>query len=155
MTRPVPDGFHTITPHLVVADARAAMTFYREAFGAEETFCNQIPDGPVLNAQMRIGDSLFMLNDEFPDQGALGPRSGQATPVTIHLYVEDVDALYQRAEQAGATVLMPLADTFWGDRYAMLQDPAGNRWSLASRIEDLSSEQMMERAAQAMGGGAS
>lgn len=146
----IPAGYHTITPYLVVAGAADAIAFYRRAFGAEELYRHAVPGGDqIMNAALRIGDSLFMLNDEMPDFGCLGPRSGQPSPVTIHLYVEDVDAFFARAVEAGAEVVLPVSDAFWGDRYGQLRDPFGHAWSVATHTEELTDEQIMERAQQA------
>lgn len=145
MTR-VPEDFHTITPHLVVNGVGAAIDWYSAAFGAHELLRNMAPDGTsVMHSELLLGDSRFFVVDEFPS--AASPKSLGGTPVTLHLYVEDVDALFDRAVAAGATVLLPVADQFWGDRYGMLTDPFGHRWSIASRIEDLSPKALQERAA--------
>ena len=150
---PVPTGFHTITPHLVVKNAAKAIEFYRKAFGADLLFCNEIEaTGQVLHARLGIGDSIVMLNDEFPDQGVCGP-SEKGSAVTIHLYVPDVDAVFKRAVEAGCQVTMPLADMFWGDRYGTLKDPFGHSWSVASCKEQLSEETMRERAKEAFAEG--
>src|SRR5262245_4341641 len=147
---PVPEGFHSITPYLVVRSAENAINFYRKAFGAQEVYRSACDDsGRILNAQLRIGDSMIMLNDEFPEQGCLGPGPGNS-PVTIHLYVPDVDAVVKRAIGAGATVVMPVSDMFWGDRFGLIRDPFGHNWSVATRIEDLSPAEIQERAKHAM-----
>lgn len=121
--KPIPDGMRTVTPHLVCAGAADAIAFYKKAFNAEEVGRLEGPQGKLMHAQIRIGDSAVMLVDEFPDWGSFGPKSLKGSPVTIHLYVEDVDAAFKRAVDAGATVKMPLADMFWGDRYGVLEDP--------------------------------
>ena len=143
--KPIPDGFHTETPHLIGKGAAAALDFYKKAFGAEETSRMPGPDGLIMHATMRVGDSILMLNDEFPKMGSHSPQSIGGTPVTLHLYVDDVDKLWQRAVSAGAKVTMPLADMFWGDRYGVLTDPFGHHWSLATHKEDLSPQEMMKR----------
>ena len=149
-TKAIPDGFHTVTPHLIVKGAAKALDFYREAFGAEELFRNVVEGTDVvMHARMRIGDSFLLVNDEFPEHGVTGPSAAAPSPVTIHIYVDDVDAIYQRAVDAGVKVLMPLGDQFWGDRYAMLQDPFGHRWSVASQKEELTPEQIRDRAKEA------
>jgi len=149
-TNPVPPGFHTITPHLTVRGAADAIAFYGRAFGAEELARHEMPGGgAVMHASLRIGDSHLMLNDEFP-QGAKAPDA--STPVTMHLYVDDADALFGRAVEAGCEVVFPMDDTFWGDRYGLVQDPYGHRWSIATHVEDVSEEEMASRAAQAFGG---
>jgi PhnB protein len=154
MAHPIPDGYHTITPHLVVKGASEAIEFYKRAFGAEE-LCRMPfpePDGRVKlgHAELQIGDSRLFLADEFPEQGSTGPYG--LSPVTIHLYVTDADATFGRAVEAGATVSMPLADMFWGDRYGKLVDPFGHHWSIATHLEDPTPEQMKERMAAAFGG---
>jgi uncharacterized glyoxalase superfamily protein PhnB len=146
---PIPEDFHTITPHLVVRGVAAAVEFYRLAFGAQELLRNLAPDGrTIMHCELLLGDSRFFVNDEFPDHGVLSPLGLGGSPVTLHLYVEDVDAFFARAVAAGAQVLMPVADAFWGDRYGILQDPFGHRWSVASRIEDLSPADLKLRAAE-------
>ena len=152
MPSPIPEGFGTVTPHLIVKGAADAIQFYKQAFGAEEIACHEF-HGAVMHASIRIGDSIVMLNDEFPDMGCLGPLEGRPSPVTVHLFVEDVDALYKRATEAGAEVVMPLADMFWGDRYAIVRDPFGHSWSLGTHIEDVPPEEMESRAAAAFAEG--
>ena len=144
--KPIPDGFHTVTPHLTMKNAGEAIEFYRKAFGAEEVARMPGPGGSVMHAEIRIGDSPIMLNDEFPEHGARGPKTIGGTPVSIHLYVNDVDALFDRAVKAGAKVTMPIADMFWGDRFGKLEDPFGHQWSLATHKEDVTPEECMERA---------
>ena len=141
----VPDGFHTLTPHLVVRDAARAIEFYKQAFGAEEHFRDYSPDGKLMHASLKIGDSMLMLNDEFPSMKVLSPQSVGGSSVTVHIYVEDVDRVFNQAVSAGATVTMPLMDAFWGDRYGHLVDPFGHRWSLATHKEDLSREEVRKR----------
>jgi uncharacterized glyoxalase superfamily protein PhnB len=148
--RRVPEGYHTVTPHLVVRGAAQAIEFYKKAFGAKELRRSPGPDGKsIMHAEMQIGDSRVFLNDEFPAMGALSPQGLNGTPVTIHLYVEDADTLYSQAVKAGAQATMPLADQFWGDRYGMVTDPFGHHWSIASHIKDLTPEQMQKAAAAA------
>jgi PhnB protein len=143
----IPDGYHTITPHLVVKGANQAIEFYRKAFGARETSRITGPDGQsVLHAELVIGDSRLFLADEVPGMGCLGPQSTGGSPVTIHLHTEDVDALFNQAVAAGAQVRMPLADMFWGDRYGVVADPFGHQWSFASHKEDLTPEEISKRA---------
>lgn len=148
--KPIPEGFSTVTPYLVVKGAAKAIEFYKKAFGAEELSrsCAQGTD-QVMNAQLRIGDSMIMLNDEFPDFGNLGPSEERPSSVTIHLYVEDVDVVFERAVKAGAEVTMPVSDVFWGDRYGSLKDPFGHKWSIGTRIENLSPAEIAERAKHA------
>lgn len=135
--KPIPEGMHSVTPHLVCAGAAEAIEFYKRAFGAEEAARLMAPDGKLMHANIRIGDSAVMLVDEFPDMGCLGPNALNGSPVTIHLYVNDVDRSFERAVAAGATVVMPLQDMFWGDRYGIVKDPFGHQWSMATHIRDL------------------
>jgi len=148
--KPIPDGFHSVTPYLVVKGGAEAIEYYTRAFDAQELARNTCDrTGLILNAQLRIGDSIVMLNDEFPEMGANGPSGEQPSPVTIHLYVEDVDRVFDRAVRAGATADMPVTDTFWGDRFGKLTDPFGHSWSIATRKENLTPQQIAERAKQA------
>jgi PhnB protein len=145
--KPIPDGFHTLTAHLVVKGASQAIEFYKKAFGAEELGRLTGPNGnSVMHADLKIGDSHIFLVDEFPEMDCRGPESIGGTPVTIHMYVEDVDAAFAKAVTAGAKVQMPLADMFWGDRYGVVTDPFGHSWSLASHKEDLTQEEIAKRA---------
>jgi uncharacterized glyoxalase superfamily protein PhnB len=146
----VPEGHHTVAPHLVVNNGAEAIEFYLKAFGAIEVRRSPMPDGKLLHAELKIGDSRIYLNDEFPEMGALSPVSLKGTPVTIHLYVEDVDRLYEQALAAGAKVIMPLADQFWGDRYGIVCDPSGHHWSMASHVQDLTPEQIRKAGEAAM-----
>jgi PhnB protein len=154
MAQPIPAGHHTITPHLIVKGASEAIEFYKRAFGAEELSRMPFPgpDGQMKlgHAELQIGSSRLFLADEFPQQGATGPSG--SSPVTIHMYVTDADAVFDRAVKAGATVQMPPADMFWGDRYARVVDPFGHHWSIATHLEDLTPEQMQQRMAAAFGG---
>ena len=140
----IPEGMHSVTPHLVCAGAAEAIEFYKRAFNAVET--GRLPGlgGKLMHAQIRIGDSAVMLVDEMPEHGALGPKALKGSAVTLHLYVEDADAFFERAIDAGATVRMPLTDMFWGDRYGQLEDPFGHRWSVATHVRDVSREQMQQ-----------
>ena len=149
--KPIPDGMHTITPYLICDGAADAIAFYQQAFGAVEKF--RLPDGrgKIMNAMIQIGDSSLMLNDEFPEMGMLGPKSLKGSPVTIHLFVEDVDASVKRAVDAGAKITMPVADMFWGDRYGALMDPFGHLWSVATHLRDMSPEEIQQAMAKAMG----
>src|SRR5689334_19342265 len=143
---PIPDDFRTLTPHLVVRGVPKAVDFYERAFGASELFRNVAPDGKIVHSELLLGESRFFACDEFPDHGVLSPASIGGTPVTLHLYVEDVDAFVKRAVRAGAEILMPVQNCFWGDRYGIVRDPFGHRWSFASRIEDLSPREVQGRA---------
>jgi PhnB protein len=146
----VPQGFHRVTPHLTVRSGATMIEFYKKAFGAEEKRRTPGPDGKsIMHAELRIGDSTIFLNDEFPDMGALSPLASNTTPVTLHLYVEDADKQFQQALSAGAEVVMPLGDQFWGDRYGVVKDPSGHHWSIGSHMEDPTPEQMQERMAKA------
>ena len=147
--KPIPDGMHTLTPHLVCAGAADAIEFYKAAFGAVEGGRLAGPDGKLMHAMVRIGDSALMLVDEMSGCGVLGPKALKGTPVTIHLYVKDADAVTTRAITAGATVVMPLQDMFWGDRYGVVEDPFGHRWSIATHMRDLTPEQIREAAKNA------
>jgi PhnB protein len=149
--KPVPDGMHTVTPHLICAGAADAIEFYKNAFKAVEEGRMPGPQGKLVHAMIRIEGSAVMLVDEMPEWGALGPKSLKGSPVTIHLYVEDVDAFVQRAVNAGAKITMPAADMFWGDRYCKLEDPFGHHWSVATHMRDVSPEEM-QQAMQKMGG---
>jgi uncharacterized glyoxalase superfamily protein PhnB len=140
----IPEGMHSVTPHLVCSDAAAAIEFYKKAFGAVETARMPGPNGKLMHAAVRIGDSTVMLVDEFPDWGSVGPLALKGTPVTLHLYVPDVDVSFPKAVAAGATVKMPLADMFWGDRYGQITDPFGHIWSMATHKRDMTPEQMAE-----------
>jgi uncharacterized glyoxalase superfamily protein PhnB len=142
----IPQGMHSVTPHLVCAGAAKAIEFYKQAFGAQECARLPGPDGRLMHAAVKIGDSQVMLVDEMPEWGALGPKALKGSPVTIHLYVDDVDAVVARAVKAGAKVTMPVADQFWGDRYGKLEDPFGHHWSVATHVRDVS----MEEAQKAM-----
>ena len=146
--KPIPDGMHSLTPHLICAGAADAIRFYIKAFNAVEEMRLPGPDGKLLHARLRIGDSALMLVDEYPAWGALGPKTLKGSPVTIHLFVEDVDAAMAQAVAAGAKVTMPVTDMFWGDRYGQLEDPFGHRWSVATHLRDLTHAEI----AQAMVG---
>ncbi|QEA40917.1 VOC family protein [Pistricoccus aurantiacus] len=140
--KPIPEGMHSLTPHLVCRDANAAMDFYIQAFGATDEGRLSGPDGKLMHGMLRIGDSALMLVDENPDWGMSSPLSLKGSPVTVHLYVEDVDATVAQAVAAGARVAMPVEDMFWGDRYGKLVDPFGHEWSVATHIRDLSSQEI-------------
>jgi PhnB protein len=146
----VPEGYHTATPYLIVDDAAKALEFYRKAFGATERMRFAAPGGKIGHAEFTIGNSAIMLADEHPEMGYRGARAIGATPVSIHLYVENVDEMFPRAVAAGATVLQPVKDQFYGDRSGTLRDPFGHVWNLATHKEDLSPEEMHRRAQAAM-----
>src|SRR5262249_33517094 len=143
-----------VTPHLVCRNAPAAIEFYKKAFRAEEIKRMPGPDGrTIMFAELKIGDSRVFLNDEFPQMGCKSPQALGGSPVTVHLYVEDVDAVYNQAVSAGATAAMPVQDQFWGDRYGMLVDPFGHTWSVANHMEDLTPQEIGARAAKMFGAG--
>ncbi|GAA5124177.1 VOC family protein [Luteolibacter yonseiensis] len=137
---------HTVTPHLVCAGAADAIEFYKKAFNAEEVRRIPTEDGKIMHAAVRIGDSMVMLVDEMPDWQCLGPNARGGSSVTLHLQVPDVDALFARAVEAGATAKMPPADMFWGDRYGLVVDPFGHAWSIATHVRDVSEEEMQKAA---------
>jgi PhnB protein len=140
--KPVPEGYHTVTPYLTVRDAARAIEFYKQAFGAKEKGTMKGPDGKVMHSELIIGDSIIMLADEYPHFGSLSPQSIGGSPAGLHLYVEDVDSAFDRAVKAGASVEMPVADMFWGDRYGKLRDPFGHKWSIGTHKADLSMEEI-------------
>jgi PhnB protein len=142
----IPQGYHTVTPSIVVAGAAKALDFYKKAFGAEELSRFPGPDGSIMHASFKIGDSIIMMGDEMPEQGGRGPKSIGGSPVSFFVYGENVDAAWKRAVDAGAKVVMPLADQFWGDRTGCLEDPFGHKWWLAQRIQDLSPEELRQSA---------
>lgn len=149
--KPIPDGCHSVIPHLVVKGADKAIEFYKQALGATEMSRIPGPDGKsVLHAELRVGGGRVYICDEFPQSGCKAPTSIGATSVTLHVYVADVDAAFAKAVAAGAVVMMPLMDMFWGDRYGKIRDPFGHEWSLASHIEDVPPEEMPARAKDAM-----
>ena len=140
----IPEGMHSVTPHLVCAGAADAIEFYKKAFDAVEVMRMPAPNGKIMHACVKIGNSPVMLVDEMPEWNALSPKSLKGSPVTIHLAVEDVDATVKRAVAAGAKITMPVDDMFWGDRYGVLQDPFGHNWSVATHIRDVSPEEMQQ-----------
>jgi uncharacterized glyoxalase superfamily protein PhnB len=149
--KPIPDGMHSVTPHLVCAGAADAIEFYKKAFNATEAGRLPGPNGKLMHAAIRIEGSTVMLVDEMPEWGSFGPKSLKGSPVTIHLYVEDVDAFVKRAVGAGAKITMPVDDMFWGDRYGKLEDPFGHHWSVATHTRDVTPAEM-KQAMQKMGG---
>jgi PhnB protein len=146
----IPDGYHSVTPYLIVKGAAAAIEFYKKAFGATEIMRMPQPDGRIGHAELQIGDSRVMLADEYPERGALGPDSSGRAPVMLHLYVEDVDKVASRAVAAGAKEMRPVQDQFYGDRSGMFTDPFGHCWNISTHKEDLTNEEMGKRAAAAM-----
>jgi PhnB protein len=143
--KPIPDGHHTVAPYLAIKNAVGALEFYKKAFGATETYKLIVPDGRLGHAELRLGDSLIMLSDEFPEFGGKAPEALDGSPVSIHLYVEDVDAFVKRAVAAGAREVKPVADQFYGDRSGQLEDPYGHLWWVATHKEDVAPEEMQKR----------
>ena len=147
---PIPDGYPRVTPYLIVDGAAAAIDFYNSVLGTTERMRMAGPDGKVGHAELQIGDSVIMLADEYPDMGIVGPKSVGGSPVTLHVYVEDVDAVFERAVKAGATASRPVENQFYGDRSGQFEDPFGHRWNVATHVEDVSPEEMSKRAAKLM-----
>jgi len=148
--KPIPEGYHTLTPFMTVKDAARAIEFYKKAFGAVERNVAREPSGKVMHAEITIGDSIVMLADEFPDFGALSPESVGGSSMGLHIYVPDVDAAFDLAVKAGAQVEMPVMDQFWGDRYGRLKDPFGHKWSIATHTKDMSMDEMKHAMDDAM-----
>ncbi|MGI0010600.1 MAG: VOC family protein [Nitrosopumilaceae archaeon] len=148
MTKPIPDGFHSVTPTLTIRGAANAIEFYKKAFDAQEISRFPSPDGKIAHAQIKIGDSIVMLNDEFPQMNCLSPQSVGGPSTAIYLYVKDADAVFNKAVSCGAKIRMPIIDAFWGDRAGMLEDPFGHLWMIASRIIDFSPDEL-KKASQA------
>jgi PhnB protein len=143
----IPEGHHAITPYLVVRNGTQAIEFYKKAFGAEERFRMNTPDGKSIGqSELKIGDSLFMLADEFLQMNSLSPESIGGSPVSMYMYVEDVDAVFNQAVSAGATVLNPVMDMFYGDRWGYIKDPFGHLWSIATHKKDLTSDELKKAA---------
>ncbi|MEN3362836.1 MAG: PhnB protein [Burkholderiales bacterium] len=149
--KPIPEGYHTVTPYLTIRNAADALDFYKRAFGATELFRMADASGKVGHAEIRIGDSAIMLSDEFPEMNARSPESIGGSPVAIHLYVEDVDAIVKRAVEAGAEVVRPVENQFYGDRGGMLSDPFGHSWWVSTHVEDVPMEEIRKRAAALYG----
>lgn len=148
--KPVPEGFHTLTPYLAIENAAEAIEYYKKAFGAEEKFRMDAPGGKIGHAELAIGDSIVMVSDPFPQASSKSPKELGGTTAGAFMYVEDVDAVFKQAVDAGATVTMEVADQFWGDRFGTLTDPFGHVWSIATHVEDVPPEEMAERAKAAM-----
>jgi PhnB protein len=146
--KPIPEGYHTLTPYLIIRGAAQAIDFYKKAFDAKELFRMPAPDGKKIgHAEIKIGDSILMLADEAPEMGFLSPQSLNGTPVSLLVYVKDVDTVFQRTVDAGATVMLPLENKFYGDRMGTIVDPFGHQWSLGTHVEDVPPEEMKKRAA--------
>jgi PhnB protein len=148
--KPIPQGFHTVTPYLTLNDAARAIEFYKRAFGAQEVMRMAAPNGKIGHAEIRIGDSPIMLADEMPGSGSQSPQSLGGTTAGIFLYVENADDVFKQAVSAGAQIEAPLADMFWGDRYGRLKDPFGHSWSLATHVEDVAPAEMSRRMQEAV-----
>lgn len=149
---PLRQGFHNLTPCLVVKDANKAIEFYRNVFGAQENYRNDAPDDKsIMYAELKIGDSNLILSDEFPDMNSLSPSTIGKSPVSLYLYVENADDTFSRAISEGAQVIMPMTDAFWGDRWGQLKDPYGHIWSIATHKKDVSPEEMEKAAKEAFG----
>jgi PhnB protein len=149
--KPIPDGYPRVTPYLCIDGAEAAIDFYRRVFGAEERMRMGGPDGKIGHAELQVGESLIMLSDEYPERDIRGPKAIGGTPVTISVYVEDVDAVFDAAVAAGANALRPVEDQFYGDRSGQFEDPFGHRWSVATHVEDVPPDEMEKRAAAMAG----
>lgn len=146
---PIPEGFHSITPHIIVKGVANAIEFYKKAFGAKERCRMSAPDGSIMHAEIQVGSSIIMMAEENEQWGCLAPKGG--SPVVLHLYAPDCDAAMKQAAAAGATIVMPAADMFWGDRYGKITDPFGHSWSIATHISDPTPEQMKQAMAQMCG----
>jgi len=153
MANPIPDGYPRVIPYLIVDGGTAAIDFYSSVLGATERMRMPAPDGKIGHAELELGDSLIMLADEFPDMDAHGPKAMGGTPVSLLVYVEDADAAFDRAIQAGAKSLQPVEDKFYGDRSGRFEDPFGHRWDVATHVEDVPPDEMAKRAADAMAAG--
>jgi PhnB protein len=148
--KPIPEGYHTLTPYLAVDDAAEAIEYYKKAFGAKERVRMDTPDGKIGHAELEIGDALLMLSDPFPDASTRPPKELAGTSASVFMYVEDVDAVVKQAVDTGASVTMEVADQFWGDRFGTVTDPFGHVWSIATHVEDVPPEEIAERAKAAM-----
>jgi PhnB protein len=148
--KPIPEGYHTLSPYLAVEDANQAIDYYKKAFGAKERVRMEAPGGAIGHAELEIGDSVVMLSDPFPQSSTRPPKELGGSSVSVFMYVEDVDAVVKRAVDSGATVLMEVEDQFWGDRFGTVQDPFGHSWSIATHVEDVAPEEIAERAKAAM-----
>jgi len=144
-TKPIPDGYHTVTPYLIVRNCANAIEFYKRAFGATELVRMPGPDGRLVHVELQLGASRIFLSDEFPEMGNKSPETLSGSPVTLFLYVEDVDSVFKTATQAGGTSLEAPKDMFWGDRWASVKDPFGHVWQIATHVEDVTPEEMERR----------
>jgi PhnB protein len=150
--KPIPEGYHSVTPYLIIKGAADAIEYYKKSFGATELFRMPTPDGKIGHAELKIGDSPIMLSDEHPDLGHVGPQTLGGTPVGIMIYVDDVDTIYKRAISGGGQEIKPLQDQFYGDRSGTLKDPFGHMWTVATHVEDVAPAEMEKRMAAAHGG---
>jgi uncharacterized glyoxalase superfamily protein PhnB len=150
MTKPIPDGFHTVTPSIVLSNSKEAIEFYKKAFDAKEIYQMPTPDGKTMHAMIQIGDSFVMMSDEFPQMGARSPTTIGGTPITIHLYVKDSDKTYNQAIKYGATPTMPIMDAFWGDRCGSIVDPFGHSWMISTHKKDMTPGEMHKAAEEFM-----
>ena len=148
--KPIPEGYHTLAPYLAVDNAAQAIDYYKNAFGANERVRMEAPGGAIGHAELEIGDSVVMLSDPFPQASTKPPKELGGSSAAVFMYVEDVDAVVKQAVDAGATVLMEVADQFWGDRFGTVQDPFGHTWSIATHVEDVAPEEIAERGKAAM-----
>ena len=148
--KPIPEGYHTLTPYLSVDNAAEAIDFYKRAFGAEEHFRMHGPNDTIAHAELKIGDSVVMLSDPFPQSSVRPPKEIGGTSSSLFMYVEDVDTVFRKAVDAGGTSTMEPADQFWGDRFGTVTDPFGHVWSISTHIEDLTPEEIAERSKEAM-----
>ncbi len=153
MAKAIPDEYPRVMPYLIVDGAASAIDFYKSVFGATERMQLPAPDGRIGHAELDLGQSVLMLADEHPEMDIRGPKTIGGTPVTLHVYVEDSDAVFERAIQAGAKPLRPMEDRFYGDRAGQFEDPFGHRWDVATHVEDVPPDEMAERVKTAMGGG--
>ena len=144
--KPIPEGYHAVTPYLIIKGATAAIDYYKKVFGATERMRMDGPGGTIGHAELVIGDSTIMLADEYPDMGHRSPKTIGGTPVSLVLYIEDVDAVFKRALDAGAKSVRPVENQFYGDRMGTLEDPFGHMWSVATHVEDVAPEEMKRRA---------
>ena len=149
--KPIPEGYHSVTPYLIIKGAAEAIEYYKKSFGATELFRMPTPDGKIGHAELKIGDSPIMLSDEHPDLGHVGPQTLGGTSVGIMIYVDDVDTIYKRAISGGGQEIRPLQDQFYGDRSGTLKDPFGHMWTVATHVEDVAPEEMQKRMAAAGG----
>jgi PhnB protein len=150
MAKPIPEGYHVVTPYIAVDNAEKAIEFYRRAFGAKERLRMPGPEGTIAHAEIEIGDSVIMLSDPFPQSPLKSPKEAGVTTASLMIYTEDADELVQQAVDAGAQITMPVETQFWGDRYGRVQDPFGHNWQIATHVEDVPPQEMAKRAEKAM-----